>query len=69
MKILVAGATGATGLPLVRALRTLGHEVTGVTRPKRGIDCLHELGAEPFSADALDPKRCGLRSRQPRRTG
>lgn len=56
MKILVAGATGAIGLPLVRALCALGHEVTGVTRPKRGIDCLRELGAEPFGADALDPK-------------
>ena len=56
MKILIAGATGAIGLPLVRALCALGHEVTGVTRPKRGIDCLRELGAEPFGADALDPK-------------
>jgi nucleoside-diphosphate-sugar epimerase len=56
MKILVAGATGAIGLPLVRALCALGHEVTGVTRPKRGIDCLRELGAEPFSADAFDSK-------------
>ncbi|PJR09121.1 hypothetical protein CEJ86_31890 [Sinorhizobium meliloti] len=31
MKIFVAGATGAVGLPLVRALRTLGHQATGVT--------------------------------------
>src|SRR5262249_62184332 len=56
MKILVAGATGAIGLPLVRALCTLGHKVTGMTRAKRGIDCLHELGAEAFSADAFDPR-------------
>jgi 2-alkyl-3-oxoalkanoate reductase len=56
MKIFVAGATGAIGLPLVRALCTLGHKVTGMTRTRRGIDCLHELGADAFSADAFDPK-------------
>jgi nucleoside-diphosphate-sugar epimerase len=28
MKIFVAGATGAVGVPLVRTLCTLGHEVT-----------------------------------------
>jgi nucleoside-diphosphate-sugar epimerase len=32
MKVFVAGATGAVGLPLVRALRTLGHQATGMTR-------------------------------------
>lgn len=56
MKILVAGATGAIGLPLVRALCTLGHQVTGLARAKRGLDCLHELGAKAFSADAFDPR-------------
>jgi nucleoside-diphosphate-sugar epimerase len=55
MKIFVAGATGAIGLPLVRALCTLGHEVTGMSHSKRGIDRLRELGAEPCSADAFDP--------------
>jgi nucleoside-diphosphate-sugar epimerase len=56
MKIFVAGATGAIGLPLVRALCTLGHKVTGMTRSKRGIDYLQELGADAFHADAFDPK-------------
>jgi nucleoside-diphosphate-sugar epimerase len=56
MKIFVAGATGAIGLPLVRALCTLGHKVTGMTRTKRGIDSLREVGADAFSADAFDPK-------------
>ena len=67
MKIFVAGATGAIGLPLVRALCTLGHEVTGMARAKRGIDRLRELGAGASSADAFDRGRCGPRSRQPRR--
>jgi len=56
VKIFVAGATGAIGLPLVRALCTLGHKVTGMARGKRGIDCLRELGAEAFTADAFDQK-------------
>lgn len=56
MKIFVAGATGTIGLPLVRALCTLGHEVTGMARGKRGIDSLRELGAEPVIADAFDPR-------------
>jgi 2-alkyl-3-oxoalkanoate reductase len=54
MKIFVAGATGAIGLPLVRALCALGHEVTGMTRVKRRLDNLRELGAHPQLADAFD---------------
>lgn len=56
MRIFIAGATGAIGLPLVRALCTLGHQVTGMTRAGRGIDRLRELGAESSTADAFDPK-------------
>jgi nucleoside-diphosphate-sugar epimerase len=55
MKIFVAGATGALGLPLVRALCTLGHEVTGMTRSGQGEDRLRELGAGVSTADAFDP--------------
>ena len=54
MKIFVAGATGAIGLPLVRALCTGGHDVIGMTRSKRGIDRLREVGAEVSSTDAFD---------------
>ncbi|WP_087005709.1 NAD-dependent epimerase/dehydratase family protein [Rhizobium sullae] len=54
MKIFVAGATGAVGLPLVRALRTLGHEVTGMTRRGPGVDRLREVGASASTADAFD---------------
>ncbi|MCI0431425.1 MAG: NAD(P)-dependent oxidoreductase [Rhodospirillales bacterium] len=56
MKIFVAGATGAVGLPLVRALCTLGHQVTGMTRAGRAVDRLRELGAKASNADAFDPK-------------
>jgi nucleoside-diphosphate-sugar epimerase len=54
MKIFVAGATGAVGLPLVRSLCTLGHEVTGLTRGGPGVDRLRELGASVSTADAFD---------------
>lgn len=56
MKIFVAGATGAVGLPLVRALCTLGHQVIGMTRVGPGVDRLRELGASASTADAFDPK-------------
>ncbi|HEX5493424.1 MAG TPA: NAD-dependent epimerase/dehydratase family protein [Mycobacteriales bacterium] len=32
MKVLVAGATGAVGVPLTRLLVSAGHQVTGLTR-------------------------------------
>ncbi len=68
MKIFIAGATGAVGLPLVRALATLGHQVTGMTRPGQGPDRLRELGAKVSFADAFDLRRSIARSRRQRRT-
>jgi putative NAD(P)-binding protein len=54
MKIFIAGATGAVGMPLVRVLCALGHQVTGMTSAGAGVDRLRELGAEPSCADAFD---------------
>lgn len=56
MKIFVAGATGAVGLPLVRVLCALGHEVTGMTRAGPGLDVLREVGARASIADAFNPQ-------------
>ena len=56
MKIFVAGATGAVGLPLVRVLCALGHQVTGMTRAGPSVDRLRELGAGVSRADAFDPQ-------------
>lgn len=56
MKIFVAGATGAIGLPLVRVLCALHHEVTGMTRAGTGADRLRELGAGVSLADAFHPQ-------------
>lgn len=54
MKIFIAGATGAIGLPLVRALCTQGHQVTGMTRAGTGVDRLREVGAQVSYVDAFD---------------
>jgi nucleoside-diphosphate-sugar epimerase len=54
MRVLVAGATGAIGMPLVRALRAGGHEVLGLGRTPASGERLRALGAEPVIADAMD---------------
>src|SRR4028119_907137 len=55
MKVLVAGATGAIGKQLVPRLVEAGHEVHGMTSSDSKQAMLHELGAVPVVADALDP--------------
>ena len=55
MKVFVAGATGAIGRQLVPRLVAAGHEVHGMTRSESKQAMLHELGAVPVVADALDP--------------
>ena len=54
MKVFVAGATGALGLPLVRALVARKHQVTGLTRSAEKRRTLEQLGAAAAVADALD---------------
>jgi nucleoside-diphosphate-sugar epimerase len=60
MKVLVAGATGALGRPLVRQLVERGHEVFGITRSKSKAEVIRSLGAKPVVADALDPEAVAL---------
>ena len=53
MRILIAGASGAIGRPLVRHLRANRHEVFALTRsPDSAV--LEQIGAAPVVADALD---------------
>jgi 2-alkyl-3-oxoalkanoate reductase len=54
MKILIAGATGAVGRPLVRRLRANQHEVFALTRSPDAVAALKEIGAEAVFADVLD---------------
>jgi nucleoside-diphosphate-sugar epimerase len=56
VRVFLAGATGAVGLPLARALCTQGHGVVGMTRAGAGVERLRELGAEASVADAFDAK-------------
>jgi nucleoside-diphosphate-sugar epimerase len=54
MRVLVVGATGAIGRPLVAALNARGHAVAGLTRNSSSADVLSRLGAQPLFADVLD---------------
>jgi 2-alkyl-3-oxoalkanoate reductase len=54
MKVLVAGATGAIGRPLVSALMTARHEVIGMSSTEHGAQSLREKGIEGVIANALD---------------
>src|SRR5438105_15573614 len=55
MRVLVAGATGALGVPTVRRLLERGHDVVGLTRtPSKGA-MIDRLGAAPVVADVMDP--------------
>lgn len=54
MKVLLAGASGAIGMPLTRQLVAHDHEVLGIVRDPSGAGKLAALGATPVVADALD---------------
>ena len=59
MRVLVAGASGAIGMPLVRLLRDAGHEVIAIHRAPEGAQRLGAAGAVPVQADVLDPRGLG----------
>lgn len=54
MKVLVAGATGAIGRPLISALISAGHQAVGMTTTESGLETLRHLRAEGVVTDALD---------------
>jgi nucleoside-diphosphate-sugar epimerase len=54
MKVLIAGATGAIGRPLIRCLNENHHTVFALARSAESSRAVTELGAEPVTADALD---------------
>jgi nucleoside-diphosphate-sugar epimerase len=54
MKVFLAGATGAIGVPLTRKLIEHGHEVIGLTTQEANVARLLAQGATPVVADALD---------------
>ena len=54
MKVLLAGATGAIGRPLVRRLVDAGHEVVALTRTPGKVAALDEAGARGVVCDVCD---------------
>ncbi len=54
MRVLLAGGSGAVGLPLVRQLTGHGHEVVALHRSRRNDETLRAGGATPLHVDVLD---------------
>lgn len=54
MKVFVAGASGAVGLPLVRQLVAAGHEVTGTTRREEKAAEIRAAGGKAVVCDVFD---------------
>ncbi|MFL5620948.1 MAG: NAD-dependent epimerase/dehydratase family protein [Gemmatimonadaceae bacterium] len=59
MRVLVAGSTGAIGIPLVRQLVARGHQVVATTRRLDRAERLRRLGATVATMDGLDAASVG----------
>lgn len=55
MRVLLAGATGAIGKPLIPLLKAAGHEVHGTTRSAEKCAQLESAGATAQIVDLLEP--------------
>ena len=54
MRVLVAGATSVPGIPLLRELKSRGHEVIGMTRLSSRTCEIESVGAKAVVADVFD---------------
>jgi nucleoside-diphosphate-sugar epimerase len=54
VRVLVAGAAGVIGGPLIKLLTAAGHEVTALTRSEAKQRPLSDAGAEPVICDVLN---------------
>jgi nucleoside-diphosphate-sugar epimerase len=54
VRVVLAGATGAIGRPLIRHLKDAGHTVFGLARSPESARALSEAGAGAITADALN---------------
>jgi nucleoside-diphosphate-sugar epimerase len=57
MRIFLAGGTGAVGRPLIRQLKTAGHDVVATTRSEAKAPVIRGLGAVPVVVDVFDGER------------
>ncbi len=55
MRIFLAGATGAIGIPLISQLIAAGHDVAGLTRRPEKAASLEAVGARAVVCDLYDP--------------
>lgn len=60
MRVLLAGASGAIGIPLIQQLHAAGHDVLAIHRSPQGASPLAATGATPIQVDVLS--RPGLLS-------
>jgi nucleoside-diphosphate-sugar epimerase len=67
VKVFVAGASGALGVPLVRELVARGHEVVAMTSTESKRPMLEELGAAAVVGDVFDARAMSelVRSAEP----
>ena len=67
MRVFVAGASGAIGLPLVRQLAAAGHEVTGTTRREERAERIRAAGGAAVLCDVFDTRALeeGVRAAEP----
>lgn len=54
MKVLLAGASGALGRPLMTCLRQAGHDVWGLANRPDSLKAVEAFGAHAVKGDALD---------------
>jgi nucleoside-diphosphate-sugar epimerase len=54
MRVLVAGATSVPGIPLLRELNDLGHDVVGLTSQPAKASQIEQEGAKPVVANVFD---------------
>ena len=57
MRVLIAGATGAIGRPLIQCLNQNHHTVYALARSPKSSRVVTELGAEPVSPTRSMPPR------------
>ena len=57
--LLVTGATGTTGMEVLRALKARGVEARGLVRDETKAHHLRDLGFEPTTGDLGDPRTLG----------
>lgn len=54
MRVLLAGASGALGDPLMRRLIAAGHQVSGITRSRQGASRITQSGESPIVVDVMN---------------